>query len=94
MPRIVFPKLFHFFLHIGKDWNTMVCGQETPGLLDPATLKVTRINISEFLYSMPLNSCEEVLFSIIYHKNSVIQLFSCWIISRQAVYVILDLSGH
>lgn len=44
--RTVFPNRFHILVYIGKDWNSMVCSQETPVPLGPAIPRFTRIGIS------------------------------------------------
>lgn len=85
IPSTVFSNLFHMLVHVGKGWNSMVCSQETPGLLGPATPSVTRISRPAFLQSMPLKNRGEALFSIIHRQTTLIQLFSRWTISRQAV---------
>lgn len=74
---MMFPDLLHIMVQIGKDWNSRVCSQETPGLLDPAIPRFTRISISAFLSSTPLRSCREVLLWTTHHKIIIIQFFSC-----------------
>lgn len=70
--RTVFPNRFHILVYVGKDWNSMVCSQETPVPLGPAIPRFTRIGISAFLLPVPLKSCGAALLWTMYQKIPLI----------------------